>query len=187
MWQIDGAIAFLAEEVGASPVTGLDLMLASAAFEAERERRGSSVRFVQGDLHDPAILEKAGAHDVVWCSGVLYHAPHPVLTLERLRTVTRELLILGTEIIPEVPGLPQACVFYPGMDAGARAAFSLPGAGATRVGLDTAFDRCAGYGNWWWGLTPSAVRGLLTVAGFEPREERQAGSYLAVVAAPAKS
>lgn len=187
MWQIDGAIAFLAEEVGASPVTGLDLMPASAAFEAEHERRNSSMGFVQGDLHDPAVLERAGAHDVVWCSGVLYHAPHPVLTLERLRTVTRELLILGTEIIPEVPGLPQACVFYPGMDAGARAAFSLPGAGATRVGLDTAFDRCAGYGNWWWGLTPSAVRGLLTVAGFEPREERQAGSYLAVVAAPAKS
>lgn len=185
MWQVDGAIAFLAEEVGASPVTGVDLMPASAAFEAERERRGSSLRFVQGDLHDPAVLAAAGLHEIVWCSGVLYHAPHPVLTLERLRAVTGELLIVGTETIPEVPGLPQACVFYPGLDVNARAAFSLPG--ATRVGLDTAFDRSAGYGNWWWGLTPSAVRGLLTAAGFEALDERRAGSYLAVVASPAKS
>src|SRR3712207_8110158 len=59
-------------------------------------------RFVCGDLHDPDVLAEAGVHDVVWCYGVLYHAPHPLLTLERLRSVCGELLLLGTELIPEV-------------------------------------------------------------------------------------
>ena len=59
------------------------------------ERQGD-VRFVQGDLHDPGVAEP---HDVVWCSGVLYHAPHPLLTLERLHALTTETLLLATETI----------------------------------------------------------------------------------------
>ena len=43
MWSVDGAICFLAEDSGASSVTGVDLMPASARFEDERSRRASKV------------------------------------------------------------------------------------------------------------------------------------------------
>ena len=71
----------------AATVTGVDVMAPTAPFSAELERRGSKVRFVQGDLHEPAIVERIGRHDVVWCSGVLYHAPHPLLTLSGFAVV----------------------------------------------------------------------------------------------------
>jgi len=113
MWSVDGAYWFAAEEAGATAVTGVDLMPASGRFDAERERRGSAVRFVQGDIHDPAVIEDVGQHDVVWCAGVLYHAPNPLLTLERMRALCRERLVVRTAARPELPGAPGACVLYP--------------------------------------------------------------------------
>ena len=179
MRSVDGAICFLAEDAGPSAVTGVDLMPASARFEAERERRGSAVRFVQGDLHEVDVER----HDIVWCFGVLYHAPSPVDTLRRLRDLTGDVLLLGTEVIPEVPGIPQACVFYPGLKEGARRAFAPPSAGR-RAGLSDPFDPAEGYGNWWWGLSPSALRGMLGAAGFAVDEMRVDGLHATVVARP---
>lgn len=185
MWDVDGRICFVAEEAGATAVTGVDLMAPTEAFEAERERRRSAVRFVVGDLHDAATLAQAGVHDVVWCSGVLYHAPHPVLTLERLRAVTGERLLLATEVLPEVPGLRGACVFYPAL--GKRERRALSGVtGGPAVGLTTPFDRAQGYGNWFWGITPSALDGMLRTTGFEPLEMvRTSPFHLTAIARPA--
>src|SRR3954451_9576215 len=69
MWSVDGAYCFAAEEAGGTAVTGVDLMPTSTRFESERERRGSAVRFVQGDVHDAAVADAIGAHDLVWCAG----------------------------------------------------------------------------------------------------------------------
>jgi SAM-dependent methyltransferase len=186
MWSVHGEVAFAAEAAGATAVCGVDVMGETPEFVAERTRRGSGVRFVQGDLHDPDVLGAAGTHDVVWCSGVLYHAPNPVLTLERLRAVTGEWLLLATEILPDVPGLPGACVLYPALDdAGRRAFAGAPGGAA--VGVTTPYDPAAGYGNWFWGITPSALDGLLRVAGFAPPERRwRASPFHLTVAARAR-
>jgi len=181
MWGIDGAISFLAEASGATAVTGMDVIAPTPAFEAERDRRGSQVRFVHADLHDPATPERVGVHDAVWCSGVVYHAPHPLMTLARLRALTGELLILSSETIPELPGVPQACVFYPGLPPAARRAFSDPRTGR-RAGLDDAFDPAAGYENWYWGLTPSALEAMVEASGFEVVERVRQPLHLAVVA-----
>jgi hypothetical protein len=177
MWGVDGEIAFAAEEAGASAVTAVDVMAPTERYEAEHARRGSAVRFVPGDLHDPATVEAVGVHDVVWCSGLIYHAPHPLLTLERLRALTGRTLLLATESLPEVPGLRGACVFYPGAD---RRPFAAPG----RVGLDGPFDARRGYENWWWGITGSALRGMLAATGFEVSEVRDDALHLTVVASP---
>lgn len=166
MWNVHGGIAFLAEEGGATAVTGIDVMAATPRFEAEHARRDSGVRFVRGDVHDPATVAEAGRHDVVWCSGVLYHVPDPVLTLRRLRELTGETLLLSTEVLPEVPGLRGACVLYPALDAAGRADYASVRSGE-RLGITTPFDSEAGYANWWWGITPSALRGMLAVAGLE--------------------
>ena len=168
MWSVHGAIAFAAEEAGAAAVTGMDVMAPTERYAAEHARRSSRVRFVQGDLHDPAALAEAGMHDVVWCSGVLYHAPHPLLTLERLRSITRDTLILATETIREVRGHPQACVFAP--PPGAHPAHTEP------------FDRDRGYVNWYWGITPSALRAMLAATGFAVREEHATRHHMTVVA-----
>ena len=170
MWSVDGALCFAAQDAGASAVTGVDVMAASPAFEAERERRGSPVRFVQGDLHDPALAVEP--HDVVWCSGVLYHAPHPLLTLERLRALTNAggTLLLATETIKEVRRHPRAVVFAPA--PGSHPAHTEP------------FAPERGYVNWYWGLTPSAVVALVEAAGFAVTEQFRTEWHLTVVGTP---
>jgi hypothetical protein len=168
MWKVNGRIAFVAEEAGATSVTGLDVMAATPAFETERAQRSSKVRFVRGDLHDPATVADVGPHEVVWCSGVLYHAPNPMLTLERLRELTTELLILQTMTLPELPGVKQGLVFYPGVGNprlyarwGERAARSLR---LPEPGEDP-------YAPWWWGISQSALHAMLRAARFEPVEQ----------------
>lgn len=170
MWGVSGAIAFAAEAAGATAVTGLDVMAPTQQYRAEHGRRRSRVRFVEGDLHDEQVLGQVGVHDVVWCSGVVYHAPHPLLTIQRLRAITGQLLILASETIPEVPGLPQASVFLPGLDERARAALARTRPGA-QVGLSSPFDPARGYGNWFWGLSRSALRAMLASTGLEIVEE----------------
>ncbi len=185
MWGVDGALAFLAEDSGASAVTGLDLMPATPAFTAEHERRGSRMRFVQGDVHDPGTIAEVGRHEVVWCSGIIYHAPSPLLTLERLRSLTAQTLILASETIPEVPGLRQACVFLPGLaDADRRAhAFARPG--ATALGVSEPFDPAQSYGAWWWGISASALGAMLVASGFEVLERHGDELHVTIVARPA--
>lgn len=184
MWNVHGALAFLAEDSGATDVTAVDIMAPTPEFEAGHARRKSRVRFVGGDVHDAAVVQEVGPHQVVWCSGVLYHAPNPVLTLERLRAITGEFLILATETLPEVPGVAGACVFLPGLPKRDRRvhAAARPGAGA--LGVDSPFDRRQSYGAWWWGLSRSAVHGMLGAGGFEVLEEYGGPLHATIVARP---
>jgi SAM-dependent methyltransferase len=185
LWQIHGRIAFLAEEAGATAVTAVDISGETEPYRAEHERRGSSVRFVQGDLHDPAALERIGEHDLVWCSGVLYHCPNPVHSLECLRRITRQTLVLRGATVPEVAA-DQAGVFFPGLPEPARRAYdrayTAVGGESTRIGLTTPFDPSQGYANWWWGLTPSAIAGMLTATGFAVEETATNGFDTRIVA-----
>ena len=181
MWKVNGRIAFVAEEAGATAVTGVDVIDATPEFEAERARRSSQVRFVRGDLHEPATVADVGPHEVVWCSGVLYHAPNPVLTLQRLRELTTELLILQTMTLPELPGVKQGLVFYPGVPNprlyarwGEQAARSLR---LPEPGEDQ-------YAPWWWGISHSALYAMLRAARFEPVERGGDPFAVHVVARP---
>lgn len=170
MWSVDGALCFAAEAAGASSVTGVDVMGPSERFSAELARRGSTVRFVQGDVHDPATVAAVGRHDVVWCSGVLYHAPHPLLTLERLRELTAATLLLATETIAETPGRRDTCVIAPTR--------------AEHPNAEPAERPDAGYGPWYWGITPSALRTMLRLSGFAVVEEHRTPLHVTVVARP---
>lgn len=184
MWNVNGQIAFLAEQSGATTVTGLDVMRSTDEFTTEHTRRSSVVRFIQGDLHDPATVSEVGRHDVVWCSGLLYHSPNPVLALERLRSITGQYLILATETIPEVPGLAQATVFYPGLPDGDREAHASARPGAVALGINTPFERSQSYGAWWWGFSRSAVTAMVRSGGFEVIEEHGNAFTAVVVARP---
>lgn len=167
MWGVNGAHAFLAEEAGATAVCGVDVFGPTPEFEAERARRGSRVEFVLGDCTSAATLARIGPRDVVFCAGVLYHHPSPFDVLVALRTICRERLLLRTSTIPELNGLPNAAVFFPHLPDRARRLWDLRSLGLRhQAGITEPFRAEDGYGNWFWGLTPSCLESMLATAGF---------------------
>jgi 2-polyprenyl-3-methyl-5-hydroxy-6-metoxy-1,4-benzoquinol methylase len=177
LFHYHGEIALLAEQAGASPVTLFDAGDVNLTeFPKKAAARNSSVRFVQGDLEDPVSVREIGPHDIVWCTGVIYHSPNPVVQLLHLRQITRELLYLGSHTIPEVPGIEQACVYYPYVSDASRAAYAQAiYRSEEMVGIGVPFDErpMFGHANFWWGITPSALRAMLRTARFEVVEERR--------------
>jgi hypothetical protein len=155
-------------------VTLFDAGEPTPGFLEKARAQGADIRCLQGDLEDPVSLEEIGPHQIVWCSGVIYHSPNPVAQLLNLRKITTELLFLGSATIPEIPGFPQACVYYPYLPRRQRAplARGVPNARMS-IGLGTPFDDRAMYGhaNFWWGITPSALRAMVRSARFEIVDE----------------
>jgi len=187
LWDAHGRIAFRAEERGATSVTAVDVSSETDEYRQERARRSSGVRFVRGDLHDSVARERIGPHDVVWCSGVLYHCPHPVQSLECLRELTRQTLVLITATVPEIPGIRHGAVFFPALSQRQRRRYVRAydrtlGGRAERIGLTTPFDPAQGYGNWWWGLAPSTVEAMLHASGFAASVTKTSGFHTRIVA-----
>ena len=172
MWGVNGEYSFLAEAAGATAVTAVDVFGPTPEFEEKRHARGSEVRFVLGDITRADALEEIGQADVVFCAGVLYHHPSPFDVLVALRRMCRETLILRTSTIPEVDGLPNAAVYFPHLSDDARRLWDLRSLGLLyQAGITEPFTPQEGYGNWFWGLTPSCLTSLLETAGF--RVERR--------------
>lgn len=164
MWGVNGGYAFHALESGASRVVGLDVEAATAQFLEENRRRGERVEFVQGDVTDPCTPDRLGRFDVVFCAGVLYHVPDPLLTLGHLRRMCGHVLILASPVFPEQM-VGQSAVFLPGLDETSRRRLTYPSPHVKR-GLDSEFDAEKGYGNWFWAFSPSCLRAMVETAGF---------------------
>lgn len=146
----DGFFSFEAERRGASRVVasdyyswhgmGWDTGKGKAGFELAREVLESRVEDVDMDVME-LTPDRVGTFDVVFFLGVLYHVKNPLAALERVASVTRELLILETVI--DMVGIDRpACAFYPGAELG-------------------------GDPTNWWGPNPPAVHGMLRSVGFE--------------------
>jgi SAM-dependent methyltransferase len=174
MFGIAGEMAFLAEASGATRVVLFDGMDPSDDFAATHRANSSSVEFVQGDFHDPAAVAALGKFDIVWCTGVIYHSPHPLQQLRYLRQLTEEHLVLGTHVIPEISGIEQACVLYPGISSAMQDTIATFHGGRERFpGMAAPFDTTPlmAYANMWWGISPSALRSMLHFSGFQVTEE----------------
>ena len=168
MWGVNGEYAFLAEEYGATVVKGVDVFGPTPEFEAKKRERNSSVEFVLGDITSPDTIKRVGIVDIVFCAGVLYHHPSPFNLLVALRRICKKTLILRTSAIPEINGLPNAAVFYPMLKLEDRKLWNLKKLGLLeQKGITDKFNPAQGYGNWFWGLTPSCLTSLLETAGFE--------------------
>jgi tRNA (mo5U34)-methyltransferase len=145
----DGFFSFEAERRGAARVVAADHYAwhgqgwgtghGKAGFELARTALQSRVEDVDADVMDLS----PGAHgvfDVVLFLGVLYHLPNPLLALERVAAVTRELLVLETVV--DMVGINRpAAAFYPGRELN-----------------DDPTN--------WWGPNHAAVAGMLRSAGF---------------------
>lgn len=184
MWRVHGAYAFHAAAHGATAVTGIDVQAATPEFAARNATAGGRVRFVQGDLNDTDLGRWAGRHDVVFCSGVLYHVPNPIYSIFQLRRLCAERLILTSATIMD-DGVPNAAVFLPTLDDATRARLNYqvrPDAG--KIGLDRPIDRNRGYAPWFWLPTPSCLRAMVVAAGFEVVEFHKYRRVTTIVATP---
>jgi SAM-dependent methyltransferase len=177
-----GDTSFLAEEAGAERVVLFDAMPETDEFKRKHRERDSQVEYVAGDLNNTDQLREMGTFDVVWCTGVIYHTPHPMLQVENLRLMVTDQLVLGTHVIPELPGFPNACLFYPEIPEGVRSEFARAHAGDAPncPGMSAPFiaDPMMSYANFWWGMTPSAVRSLLHICGFDVLEVNEPTPFL---------
>jgi SAM-dependent methyltransferase len=167
MWGVNGEFAFIAEAAGATRVVAVDVFGPTPEFEQKRREKNSHVQFVLGDVTRQATLDAVGQVDVAFCAGVLYHHPSPYDLLVALRRICRQTLILRSSTIPEVRGLPNAAVFFPMLNARGRELWNLRPLGVLhQAGISNEFQPSEGYGNWFWGLTPSCLESLLQLAGF---------------------
>lgn len=167
MWGVNGGFAFAAERAGATQVVAVDVFGPTPEFDQKHRENRSAVRFVLGDISRADTVARVGEVDVVFCAGVLYHHPSPFDLLVALRRICRETLILRTSTIPEIPGLPNAAVYFPMLTARARELWNLRPLGVLhQAAISTEFKPEDGYGNWFWGMTPSCVESLLQTAGF---------------------
>jgi tRNA (mo5U34)-methyltransferase len=142
----DGFFSFEAERRGASRVLATDYFCwhgpgwgSKAGFNLARTVLGSKVEDKDIDVLDLSP-EAVGVFDVVFFMGVLYHMRHPLLALERVASVTRELLILDTHV--DLLGMRRpAMAFYPKTEL-------------------------AGDPTNWCGPNPAAVKAMLKDVGF---------------------
>lgn len=142
----DGFFSFEAERRGASRVLATDSFSWTGegwgtkdGFELARRALGSRVDDRDLDVLDLSP-ETVGVFDVVFFLGVLYHMKHPLLALERVFSVTRELLIMSTFVDATWTRRP-AAAFYPRAEANSDPTN-------------------------WWGPNPGAVVAMLETAGF---------------------
>jgi tRNA (mo5U34)-methyltransferase len=140
----DGYFSFAAERLGASRVLATDSYIwrqpaGKDGFAHARKALGSSVEHMEIDVLDISP-ETVGHFDVVLFLGVLYHMRHPLLALERMASVTRQLLVLETLVDMTFLRTP-AAAFYPW--------------------------RLHGDETNWWGPNRAAVLGMLSSVGFD--------------------
>jgi tRNA (mo5U34)-methyltransferase len=114
----DGYFSFAAERLGASRVVAVDTHSwnrrpgGKDGFEYAKNALASGVEDIELEVLDISP-ETVGEFDVVLFLGVLYHMRHPLLALERMASVTKELLVVETLADMTFLRSP-AAAFYPG-------------------------------------------------------------------------
>ena len=111
----DGYFSFEFERRGAK-VLAIDIWseAALANFLFARNKLDSKVEYKRLDVHDldPRLI---GEFDIVFCAGLLYHTRYPLKALERIRSVTKGLLILETTaMLPFIHESFPMIAFFPG-------------------------------------------------------------------------
>jgi tRNA (mo5U34)-methyltransferase len=142
----DGFFSFEAERRGAARVLSTDDFCWSgegwgtkAGFDLAHRTLGSKVESKEIGVLDLSP-EQVGTFDLVLFLGVLYHMKHPLLSLERIATVTKRQLILETGT--DMTWFRKPLLAY------------------------YAQDEAAGDDTNWSGPNPSAVVAMLQTAGF---------------------
>ncbi len=153
----DGFFTFEAERLGAT-VTAIDYVDLDTFRELHR-LMNSKAAYLRMDVLDLSP-ETTGVFDIVLCLGVLYHLKHPLLGLEKICSVTKDLCIIDTFVTdqPEPGDGYQASI--PLMEFYER-------------------DELGGQLDNWYGPSVSAVVALARAAGFARVEVLEVSSSTA--------
>lgn len=94
----EGFFTFECERRGAE-VVAIDIIAPGpqSGFSLAYELTGSRATFHQASIYD-LNPEQFGTFDLVLCLGVIYHLRHPLLGLERARSVCKDKFIVETQI-----------------------------------------------------------------------------------------
>jgi tRNA (mo5U34)-methyltransferase len=142
----DGFFSFEAERRGAIRVLATDSYCWDGGGWGSKKGFELARRALRSRVEDKWIQvldlspETVGVFDVVLFLGILYHMKHPLLALERVASVTREQLIMQTQVDMLAVKRP-AMAFYP----------------ASELGGDPTN---------WCGPNPAAVQAMLETVGF---------------------
>jgi hypothetical protein len=186
LWGVVNEQVTTAHAAGATRLTQID-PAGEDLWEPFRQRcvaaEVSDCECIVGDINDPGLTATVEPADVVHCSGVLYHSPHPLYTLQQLRRLTKQTLLLGCATIPERVANaagelrlePGSALFVPAASPSQLSVLAqyMADVGARNIpGIDQALPggwKVTDYGPWWWYFTPGFVQSLLTLAGFGVR------------------
>lgn len=139
---LDGFFSFEAERRGAERVVAFDSYMwqvrGRTSFDLARRVLASDVEPVEVEVLD--LSPEHGSFDLTLFLGVLYHMRHPLLALERVASITQNMLVLESHV--DLLGTRRpAGVFYPGTEL-----------------MDDPTN--------WWGLNPPAIEAMLREVGF---------------------
>ena len=93
----EGFFSFAMERRGAEVVATDLWAYGSNGFKLCKELLGSNVEYRQASVYD-LNPETFGYFDVVLFAGVLYHLRHPLLALDRVRSVCAETAFIETQV-----------------------------------------------------------------------------------------
>lgn len=189
-----------AARAGASQLTMADMQPAGNEWWQKFLARAAElsvgdVRCVTVDVMSPGGPDAIGRHDVVHCSGIIYHLPDPYQLLQQLRRVANEYVILVSMVVPERIETESGtlaldggeALFVPGLDAYQLTVVrehyrklkvnigSFENFHAEKWVQDDGTPR---FGPWWWLMTPAFLRRMLEVAGFEVIEDARVNGVL---------
>lgn len=94
----EGRMCVEALNRGAGRVVGVDLCTCD---ELARNVAEYGFEFVQADATGETMLA-LGRFDLVICAGVLYHTPHPMMLLNRLRAATAQICMIETLVSADI-------------------------------------------------------------------------------------
>ena len=192
LWTLANEKLSTAYNAGATSLTAFDTYPSYAPewTDLRSRLRGfgiEDVRCITGAATSPSFFQDCGVHDVVYCSGVIYHLASPMILLENLYKVTSDTLILNSMTVPEVIENEAGRI-----DLGDAGALFVPALVGDQLEIvKTRFDSFAlkvhaintsygqpwywapgqvNFGPWWWLLTPSLISKMLETAGFRVEE-----------------
>lgn len=178
LWQTVNEKVSVAHEHGATELTMIDVApegdeLWNKFDERMRER---GIERYSCESRDVCRTTER-TYQVVHCSGVLYHHPHPLRMLLALRHMTSEVLVLSSAICREeiqnqagTFRMPSSGVlFVPALSDGQRAVLAaywemrqVEAWGITKVADYDVTD----FGPWWFLPTAQALRSMVETCGF---------------------
>jgi|SRR5271165_5295611 len=191
LWGLANEKITVAVKAGCRTATMIDITPLGHQFWTDFDQRALSAgvteyRKIEGNIDDPALPNRVGTFDFVYCSGIIYHVPNPLYTLARLHSLTRQFLLLGSMTVPpriyteagELSFTGGRTVFLPAVDAQTKEIlarhFRALGINLAGVTDDRyLWTSLYAYSPWWWLWTVDTLSVMLQVVGFRVIEARE--------------